>query len=190
MPYIQNALTLVIETVAGLYLIAAILRFLLQFFGADFHNPVCQLVVALTRPPLALLRRIIPGFAGVDTASLVLIYMVAMAKTVALLYVSNFPVAFVGASLLALGEICKITIWILIGAVLISVIVSWVAPGSYHPLTRAVHAISEPVSRPIRKLLPVMGGMDFSPILTLLILNVLQQILVAPLIDTGRQLLF
>ena len=190
MPYIQNAATLIVETIFGIYLIFVILRFLFQLVRADFHNPISQVVVALTNPPLKLLRRFIPGVYGIDLSSIVLMLVVATAKVLLLLSFSGIAPSIAAAVVIGIAEILETLIWILIIAILASVIISWVAPGSWHPAIRMVTSVSEPVLAPFRRLLPSFGGLDFTPILALLLLNVLLTILVAPIMDAGRTLLF
>ena len=189
MPYIQNALTFTTETLIGLYLIAIILRFLFQLFRVDFRNPISQTIVTVTNPPLKFLRRFIPGVYGIDMASVVLMLFVAMIKTAILLSLSAFPINLPGVFVLSLSEVLSQIIWIMLIAIIISAILSWVAPTTQHPAARLVSDISQPVLRPFRRLLPAMGGIDITPIFAFLALRLGLTLLVAPLTDLGRQLL-
>jgi YggT family protein len=169
---------LLIQTFFNLFLVAVLLRFLLQVARADFYNPVSQFLVRITNPLLKPLRRVIPGVMGVDIASLVLALLVEMV-TIALIFIV-FGVGIPGVLLLA--------VWSLIGvvamvvniyyiAVLASIILSWVAMGSYNPMVVLVNQLAEPVLAPFRKLLPPIGGLDLSPILMFLAINVVQIVL-------------
>ena len=189
MPYIQNALGLAIETILGFYLIVAILRFLFQLLRADHRNPLCQLVISATNLPLQILRRFIPGLFGIDLAAITLILLTAFIKTMILLSVSGLPANPAGAFVLALGESLNILIWILIIIILASAVLSWVAPMSRHPAVWLVFGMSEPVLRPFRQLIPAISGIDLTPILALLILNLAQRLVVHPLTDLGRGML-
>ena len=189
MPYIQNALSFTVETILGLYLIIIILRFLFQLFQVDFRNPVSQMVVMLTNTPLKLLRQFIPGFFGIDLASVVLALIIGVMKTALLLTLSGIPFNFPGALVLTLAEIINISVWIMIIAILVSAILSWVAPRSHNPAIRIVTEISEPVLRPFRRIIPSMSGIDLSPLLALLILNLSLKLFVHPLTDLGRNLI-
>ncbi len=190
MPYIQNALSFTIETVVGLYLIAVILRFLFQICRVDFSNPISQMIVSITKPPLKILRRFMPGLYGYDLAPVLLVFAVGLAKISLLLMVSGIAVNVAGAAILALGEICNIVIWTFISCILISAILSWVAPRTNHPAIGIVSGLCEPVLRPFRRILPLMSGIDLSPILALLTLNIALRIIVHPLNDIGHQLFF
>lgn len=169
---------LLIQTFFNLFLVAVLLRFLLQVARADFYNPISQFLVRVTNPLLKPLRRVIPGVRGVDLASLVLALLVEM-LTIGLIFLV-FGVGIPGVLLL--------TIWSLIGvvamvvniyyiAVLASIILSWVAMGSYNPTVVLVNQLAEPVLAPFRKLLPPIGGLDLSPILVFLAINVVQIVL-------------
>ena len=189
MPYIQNALSFTIETILGFYLIIVVLRLLFQLFRADFRNPLCHLVITATNLPLQILRRFIPGLFGIDLATIALILITAFVKTILLLSVSGFPTNPAGAFVLALGESVNILAWILIIIILASAVLSWVAPMSRHPAASLVLSMSEPILRPFRRLIPAISGIDLTPILALLALNLVQRLVVHPLTDLGRGML-
>lgn len=166
--------TLIIDTLSSLYLMVILLRFILQLSRADFYNPISQFISKATNPLLMPLRRVIPGFGGVDIASLVLAQLfqtvVVLAKVLVLGYaVSNILGIFAVAFVMVVGMLLKIYFW----AILIMIIASWIAPGSHHPALVLVNQICEPVMKPFRNLLPPMGGLDLSPILVFMTLQVL-----------------
>lgn len=167
---------LLINTLGGLYLTAIILRFLLQLARADFYNPISQALVRITNPAIKPLRRLIPGFFGIDIASLVLAILVKLLMIVALFIVqtgnTNLNILL---ALLVAGLSVFVTMFnIYFVAMIVTIILSWVAPGSYHPAAVLVHQIIEPIMKPFRRLLPPMGGIDFSPIIAFLALNVVK----------------
>ncbi len=188
MPYLLNASSFLIDMILGAYLIAVVLRFLFQILQVDFRNPVSQLVVALTNPPLKLLRRYIPGFYGIDLASVVLMLVVGVAKTGTLLLVSGIPFNFAGSVVLSVAEVINLITWIMIIVILVSAILSWVAPRNYNPVFRLVGEMSYPILKPFRSILPAFGGLDLTPILALLVLNLVQRLIVLPISDFGRSL--
>ncbi|RBW51125.1 YggT family protein [Marinobacter sp. F3R11] len=158
------------------YMTIILLRFLLQLARADFYNPISQFAVKATNPLLRPMRRIIPGWGGIDGAALVLAVII-QAITFFLILIAlnggipsfNPIILLVWAVLNVLDLIIKIYFW----SVIAVVVVSWIAPGSGHPAIQLVAQITEPVMRPVRKLMPSMGGLDLSPIIVFLILNVL-----------------
>ena len=189
MPYLQDALTLIIEVLLGLFLIAVILRFLFQLMRVDFRNPIAQTIVTVTNPLLKPLRRFVPGLYGIDLASVLLILIVAVAKFILLTLVAGYALPGAGAiGLSVLAEVLNLVCWILLIAIFVRAIISWVAPNSYHPAIRILDGLSEPVLAPIRRLLPSMGGLDLSPIFAILAINLVQRLVVAPLYDYARVL--
>lgn len=176
---LDTAAIYILQTLGSLYLLIVLLRFVLQLVRADFYNPLSQFAVKATQPLLRPLRRLIPGFGGLDLASLllaILLQMVIMALTLLVAYGTT-------------GNPLQLLIWALIGvtslflkifffALIISVILSWVAPGSYNPGAQLVNQICEPLLAPIRKLLPSLGGLDISPIFAFIAINLLDMLVV------------
>jgi YggT family protein len=164
-----------IQTALSIYLLAMLLRFLLQLVRADFYNPISQFLVKITNPLVIPLRRVLPGLGGIDMASLVLSVLLQLAGIAAMLLLNN----------VGLPNILLLLAWSLLGvfallvniyffALLAMIILSWVAPGSNHPAIYLLYQITEPVMAPFRKALPPMGGIDFSPILVFILINVVQ----------------
>lgn len=158
------------------YLTVVLLRFLLQLARADFYNPITQFVVKATNPLLRPLRRIIPGWGGIDGAALVLAVIIQALAFFLILVALNGGIPainpltlLVWAALSVLSLIVKIYFW----SVIAVVIVSWIAPQSGHPAIQLVAQLTEPVMSPVRKIMPSMGGLDLSPIIVFLLLNVI-----------------
>jgi YggT family protein len=164
-----------IQTLLSLYLLAMLLRFLLQLARADFYNPICVFLVKVTNPLVIPLRRVIPGFAGLDMASLLLALLLQLAGIVALLLINGLglPNILLLLAWSALG-IVALLVKIYFFALLAMIILSWIAPQSRNPAVFLLFQITEPVMAPFRKALPPMGGMDFSPILVFILINVIQ----------------
>ena len=164
-----------VQTLLSLYLLAMLLRFLLQLARADFYNPICQFLVKVTNPLVIPLRRVIPGFAGLDMASLLRALLLQLAGIVALLLINGLglPNILLLLAWSALGVV-GLLVNIYFFALLAMIILSWIAPGSRNPAVFLLFQITEPVMAPFRKALPPMGGMDFSPILLFILINVVQ----------------
>jgi YggT family protein len=164
-----------IQTALSIYLLAMLLRFLLQLVRADFYNPISQFLVKITNPLVVPMRRLIPGLGGIDLASLLLAVLLQLACITAMLLLHGLglPNIFLLLAWSLLGVIALL-VNIYFFALLAMIILSWVAPGSNHPAIYLLHQITEPVMAPFRKALPPMGGMDFSPILVFILINVLQ----------------
>lgn len=188
--YLGEAGRLIIETILGLYLLCILLRFMFQLFRADFRNPISQFLVSITNPPLKLLRRIIPGFGGIDIASLVLAFVVAALKLYLIAIIFGGMPHPAGVAILAVAEILKMLVYIILIAIIIRIVLSWIQPqGSHNPMMSLLYSVTEPVMAPARRIIPSIGGLDLSPILVLLVLQVVLILLVAPLADFGASML-
>ncbi|MDH3637127.1 MAG: YggT family protein [Gammaproteobacteria bacterium] len=186
--YLGNAGAFLIETLLGLYILIILLRFMLQWARADFYNPISQFIVAATNPPLLPLRRIIPGLFGIDLASIVLLIALLTLKIYLLAWLAGAYPNFLGVLVLAVGELFKLVVYVFMFAIFIRVILSWVAPRSYHPAVNLVVSLSDPLMAPARRLLPAMGGLDLSPIIAFLFLGLTLRLIVQPIIDFGAVL--
>lgn len=172
---LNDILVYMIQTLLSLYLVAMLLRFLLQLVRADFYNPISQFLVKVTNPLLLPMRKVIPGFGGLDTASLLLTVLLQLLGIAAILLLNGVGIPAVPLLLIwsVLGVI-SLLVNIYFFALLAMIILSWVAPGGNNPAIYLLHQITEPVMAPLRKLLPPMGGLDFSPILVFILINVIQ----------------
>lgn len=179
---------LVVKTLVGLYLLLVVLRFLLQLVRADFYNPISQFIVKATNPLLIPLRRIIPGFGGIDLASIILAVVIQALAIVfiLLLYGVGIDIAVVAAWSFVgiLGLILKVYFW----GLLITVIASWIAPGSYNPALILINQILEPAMKPIRNMMPDLGGLDISPIIMFVAIQALEILIIGSIAQaTGLQ---
>lgn len=185
--YFSQAFIFLISTACDLYLLAVMLRFLLQTVGADFYNPISQFLVMVTNPPLRYLRRFIPGFRGTDWSSIILMFAIQSAELIlvglaAYGYVPALPGLFVSA----LAGILNILIYVFIVSILVQALLSWFSSDTYNPATVILYRLTEPLLRRARQLLPPTGVIDFSPILVLVALQLAIILLVNPLSDLGK----
>lgn len=187
--YFTQAAVFLIEIIFGLYILAVLLRFLLARVRADFYNPLSQFIVKVTNPAIKPLRRIIPGYMGIDWPSIVLLFAVQIVEIILIALVSSGSIpAPMGLLVLTFAYLLKNVIYIYIFIILIQVIISWINPGAYNPATVIMHQLSEPVLKPARRMLPPAGGFDWSPLIVLIGLQLMIILLVAPLMDLGRGL--
>jgi len=186
--YFAASTVFLIQTLFGLYIIVVMLRLMLQWVRADFYNPISQFIVKVTNPPLKPLRRIIPGWGGIDLASVLLLIALQMIELFLVNLAVGLSSGISGLFIQSIAGLLDLMINVFIGAILIQVILSWVAPGSYNPLIGLVHKIAEPLLAPARRILPTVSGIDFSPLVALIVLQLLKILLVAPLANFGMHL--
>lgn len=172
----QGALHLLISFVFDLYIFLMLTRFLLQLVRADFYNPLSQFVVKATNPLLMPLRRVVPGYGGVDVAALLLVVALVLVKLVLLtmLMYGAMRVSPLALLVATVTELARTLLNYLFWAIILRIVLSWVSPDPRNPVTLVVTQLTEPVMAPARKLLPPMGGLDLSPILILLAIQLIQ----------------
>ena len=187
--YLTNAGVFLVDILFSLYIYAVMLRLVLQLVRADFYNPLCQAILTITNPPLQVLRRFIPAFGRVDTASLVLMLILQLVASALILLMLGISVSPLGLFVSAIAELLSKAIYLFIFAIFVQIVISWVAPGTYNPVVGVIDAVTTPLLRPARRLLPAVGGIDFSPMLVIICLSLGLMLGVAPLRDLGRALM-
>ncbi|MFZ1827234.1 MAG: YggT family protein [Candidatus Competibacteraceae bacterium] len=166
----MTALAFLVQTVFGFYILAVILRFLLQWVRADFYNPLVQFLVRITNPLLVPLRRIIPGYRGLDLAAVVLAFALQAVEMLLITLLLSQPISAGGLLLLTVLELLKLLINIYLWGVIIQVALSWFNPDLYHPAARVLVQLTEPVLRPARRIIPSISGVDLSPMVVVVAL--------------------
>lgn len=164
----MNATVFLIQTLFNLYLMVVLLRLWLQLARADFYNPFSQFVVKATHPIVGPLRRILPSIGSFDTATLVLAFLVSVLKIVTLnmLFAGGLPPILaitLGAAFDVLREGLSLVFWVLI----LSAVLSWVSQGR-SPIEYVLNQLTDPILKPIRKILPPMGGLDLSVLVAII----------------------
>lgn len=187
--YLGNAGEFLLRAAFGFYIAAVLLRFLLQWARADFYNPLAQLLVKLTNPPLLPLRRVIPGFRGLDMAAVALMLLLQLLELALLAGLYGRRVTVAGLLVLSVVELLDLAITVAFWAVILQALLSWFNPDYRQPAVRLLYQLTEPLLRPARRLLPPIGGLDLSPLVLLLGLQLARMLLLAPLRDIGVQLL-
>ncbi len=188
MGYATNAGTFLVETLIGLVLIVVMLRFLLQLIRADFNNPVSQFVVKVTNPMVIPLRRIIPAIGGMDTSSLLVLFTIQYLELFLLVSMSGGSFFPLGMAVIAFAKIVALAITVFTFSILIQIVISWINPGAYNPVVGLLYQINEPILSRARKILPPIQGFDLSPIVAMIVLQLLSILLVAPISDFGVSL--
>ena len=187
--YFGNAGVFLINTVFGLFILIVMLRFLLQLVRADFYNPVSQFLVKVTSPVLVPLRRVIPGLFGIDFAAVVLLLVLQILQIVLVGLIKGYAFQPLGVLVMSIAELASLTLNIFFFSILIQVILSWINPGNYNPITTVLHGLNEPLLAPARRLIPSGSGFDFSPLVVGVMLKLVEMTLIAWLLNIGRGML-
>jgi YggT family protein len=179
--YLADPLVFLVRTLFGLYIAVVLIRFLLQWARADFYNPISQFVVRVTAPVLRPLRQIIPGYGGMDLASLVLAWALKAVELALIAGLLGHAGPLLGALAWAVPALLELVIDLFLFAILIRVVLSWVNPDPYNPAVALLDRLTDPILSPAQRRLPPIGGIDLSPMLVMVGLVLLQMLLVPPL---------
>jgi len=168
---INTAIAFVVDTLFNLFILSALVRFWMQALRAPARNPIAQFTMALTDFAVKPLRRIVPGLFGLDLASLLVAWFAEFLLLVILLLLDDRPLATFPAALTpvlvwAFAKLIRLSVYIVMGAVFIQAILSWVNP--YHPVAPFFDALTRPFLKPFRRMVPLIGGVDVTPILVLI----------------------
>jgi len=169
-----QALYFIVDTLSQLVLLLFLLRFWLPLLRADFRNPVAQGILRFTSPLILPVRRVVPPMGRIDTATVLVTFVIQYLVLVVLLVIAGQRAGAGVLTLMTLLKLCALSLNLFFFAILIRVILSWVAPHAYNPVTALVGSLSDPVLRPFRRLIPPIGGLDISPILAIVALKALE----------------
>jgi YggT family protein len=169
----------IVNSLATFLVGAVLLRFLLQWVRADFYNPLSQAIVQITNPLLKPLRKIIPGWAGLDLAALVLALGLQLVFVTLILLMSGASAGFYGGAVViwALIEMALLVIGIYLIAMVVVSVASFIAPHSRHFALLLLHQLLDPISRPLRNKIPPLGGLDLSFMLLFAVLMIIRMLL-------------
>jgi len=188
MSYLLQAGALLVEILLGLAAALFILRVALPLVRANFYNPICQFVYRATHPVVTPLRRVLRPVGRFETVAAVVAWLIIVLKVVlvrALLGTVPGPSAALVLGLAdALGLLIAMAFWL----ILVRAILSFVSPGGHHPALPLIAQLSEPMLAPLRRWLPAFGGIDFTPMLAILMLLLARVLVVAPIFDAGLAL--
>ena len=180
---LSQALIFLVQTVCGLFVVALLLRFYLQWVRAPYRNPLSDFLHALTDFMVRPARRLVPGLWGLDLATLVLAWLVQFVELVIVLQIQGYALAqnagpaLASAALLALVLLMKTGLYIVMAAVIMQVVLPWVSPHS--PVMPLLNGMTRPVLRVFQRRIPPLGNVDLSPLFALVVIQLLLMLPVA-----------
>ena len=169
---LAQAIAFVLDALFHLFILAALVRFWMQAFRASARNPIAQFTMALTDWAVRPLRRVIPGLFNLDWASLVVAFAFELLLQFLLLLVMGASPNLDAASVLlffAFVKLIRLSIYVFMGAIIIQAVLSWVNP--HHPVAPFFHALTRPFLKPFQRAVPPIGGVDITPVLVLIALQ-------------------
>ncbi|MEM8983041.1 MAG: YggT family protein [Pseudomonadota bacterium] len=171
-----EALVFLVRSVAELFVIFVLLRLVMQTLRADFRNPFAQVVLQITSPLIIPARRILPPIGKIDTATITVAIAVEFALLLFINWISGGIAGFGALFLFSVLRCLSLLIWLLIAVLFLYVVLSWINTG-YNPVTALVQSLAEPLLSPIRRIIPPLGGIDFSAMALILLLMALNIII-------------
>ncbi len=189
-PLTQAGLFLV-QTAFGLYAALVLLRLLFQAMDVDFRNPLSQFVYKATQPVLKPLRRVLPMRARIEPALVVLLLLVKLLEVYALSGLRGYLPGLIGALLMAVAQSLALLMLTLSALLIVRAIASWVvaAGAGYNPMLSLLEQLTEPLLAPLRRIIPPLGGMDFSVLLALVAVQLVNILLVQPFIVLAARIM-
>jgi YggT family protein len=168
-----EAIVYIVKALLWLAVFAFLMRVILQVVRADFRNAIAQAIVRITNPVVLPLRRVIPPFGKFDAASFVALLLVEFAAAAIILSLQGFPLDAAVLVRFAVIDLLRNVLQFYLVAIIIYVLLSWVAPGTYSPAGALLASICEPLLAPVRRVIPPIGGLDLSALFMLIGLQAL-----------------
>ena len=187
MSYLANAAVFLIQTLFGFFIVLFLARMILIAAGASFYEPICRFVYQLTNPVITPLRRAVPRWRRVELASLLVAYVLVLIELVLFMAIAGVFVGVPGLLLRALVQLLDWLIWIELIALFARGILSFFVSEYYDSNMQLLVQCTEPVVRPFRRILPPLGGFDFSLALAMIALILVQMLVLAPLSDLAAR---
>lgn len=179
--YLSSPMAFLVDITFSLYIMAVMLRFLLQWARADFYNPLAQFLVRITQPVLHPFRRIVPGWGGVDLPALVVMVLLQMLALALLMMIAGVSPRIDYLILRTPAELISLLLNIYLIAIFMRVLLSWINPHGYNPAMTIILSLTEPVMRPFRAIIPPIAGIDLSPLAAIVAIQVVRMLVMPPL---------
>jgi YggT family protein len=167
----QSALIFLVKTLADLYLLTFLLRFIMQWVRASYYNPLAQFVLKVTSPLVVPARRVLPSLGGLDTPTLAVLILLEIVVKFVLLRLAGISLPVPVLLLYSLLRLIALALWFYTVALFIYVLLSWFGDRGMNPMAALLGELIEPLLRPARRLLPPIGGLDLSALVVILLLQ-------------------
>ncbi len=166
-----EALYFIVSALGQLVMLVFLMRFWMPLTRADFRNPLAQAILKITSPAIVPLRRLLPSVGRVDTATVVVLLVLQTLLVLLLLQLRGASFPPLDVALVVVLELAIRSLYLFFFVILLSVILSWLAPQAYNPVIAMIGSMAEPVLRPFRRLVPTVGGLDISPVFAIILLQ-------------------
>lgn len=188
-----ESLQFLVSTLFGLMATAFWLRFYLQWSRVPFHHPFAQFIVRITDFAVKPLRRVVPGFFGMDWSSVLPFLLLEFVSATLMALLDGYPLAvattdaWLGLALLGLSAALVLILQTFVVLIIVQAVLSWVSPVS--PASALFHALTAPVLNPFRRIVPTISGVDLSPLVAFIVIQLVMMAPVALLERSARALM-
>jgi YggT family protein len=169
----MRALVYIIDALSMLITLVFLLRFWLPWFRVDFRNPFAQGILQVTSPIIVPLRRIVPAIGRIDTATILVAFLIQALTLILIILLSGVRPGARYVVVGALTQLAILSLRLFMFAIIIRIVLSWIAPQTYNPVTAVLTSITDPLLQPFRRLIPPIGGFDVSPVFAIILLGAL-----------------
>ncbi len=167
---ISSAIVFIVNALTSLYLLVLLLRFWMPWLRADFRNPLAQGILRFTSPVVVPVRRVVPSFGRLDTATVLVAFVIQYLTVLLLLLILGQTAGILAIAVTSIVKLVVLSINLFVYAIFIRIILSWISQGAYNPATAIITTLTEPLLRPFRRVIPPLGGFDISPIFAIILL--------------------
>ncbi|MCR6702615.1 MAG: YggT family protein [Dokdonella sp.] len=188
MSYFADAGQILIRFVFGALITLVVLRVLLQMVRANFYNPICQFLYKATNPVLMPLRRVVPSWRNLDVAGVLLAWLLSAIQLALLFALAGVSPKLVGLAVMAVADLIGFVLLLYMALIIVRILLGFFPGNTRHPIVPLVYQLTDPLLRPLQRILPSLGGLDFSPMVAWLLITLARVLLVQPLLDLGTGL--
>lgn len=174
---VDNATLFLVNTLFSLYVYVLLLRVILQLVRAEFHNPLSQFIWRVSNPPILPLRRVVPRFRNWDLPAILVALIVVLINLLLALAIMEFSAGPLLLLWLALLKLIVLTINLLTFTILVQAVMSWFGASMQSPASSLLWNVNEPLLRPVRRVIPPIGGLDLSPLFVIIALQVVSRLI-------------
>ncbi|HUD43880.1 MAG TPA: YggT family protein [Dokdonella sp.] len=188
MSYFADAGQILIRFVFGALITLVVLRVLLQMVRANFYNPICQFLYKATNPVLMPLRRVVPSWRNLDVAGVLLAWLLSAIQLALLFALAGVSPKLTGLAVMAVADLIGFVLLLYMALIIVRILLSFFPGNARHPIVPLIYQLTDPLLRPLQRILPSFGGLDFSPMVAWLLITLARVLLVQPLLDLGAGL--
>ncbi len=188
MNHLANAGALIVQAIFGLIIGLFFFRLLMQGLRVDFRNPISQFVYRATNPVLIPIQKALPVIRGWNLAALLVTFLLMVLETWLLYWLAGLSLNVLALLVISFALLIEFAAMALFWIIIIRAILSFVSPDPSNPAVQILYRLTDPIMKPMQRLIPPIGGFDISPIFVLLALQLVRVLIANPLIEIGAGL--